>query len=138
LLCIRVYDRAKVPTATLGWAIKEADRVFQQARIEMQWAEGTGEGTNGTRAKECEQPAGPLMLSIKILFGPDKARPVAAEEAFFVIAEPYGRGGVEAALFYQHIDSFAKAETASQSLVPSPMRLDISSSGRSRTLPEGS
>jgi hypothetical protein len=115
-LCIRVYNVAEVPPATLRRAIKEADRVFQQAGIEVGWAECLSDNKNAAKTQGCEQPTGPLMLSVRILFDPEKARPV-AQDAFFGAAEPYDRGGVEATLFYEHIDTFARSGGASPSVV---------------------
>jgi len=115
-LCIRVYNLAEVPPATLHRAITEAHRIYQQAGIDTKWVKCTADDKKATETKECEQPKGPLMLSVKIWFGREKAIPV-GEDVLFGVAEPYDQGGLEAALFYRHIDTFAKSGSASPSLV---------------------
>jgi hypothetical protein len=115
-LCIRIYDLAEIPTASLSRALKEADRLFQQAGIEIQWVECAGRTRNAAKAKECDQPVGPLRLNVKISFSRGNTGPI-AEDTLFGMAEPYDRGGVEATLYYDHIDTFARSGSASQSLV---------------------
>jgi hypothetical protein len=56
------------------------------------------------------------MLNVKISFRREKTRST-TEDTRFGVAEPYDRGGVEAILYYQHIDTFASSGSASRSLV---------------------
>jgi len=55
------------------------------------------------------------MLNVKISFSREETRST-TEDTRFGVAEPYGRGGVEAILYYQQIDTFARSGLASRSL----------------------
>ena len=113
---IRIYNLAAVSQATLDRAIKEADRIFRAAGVDMEWIECGVDNQNTATAQECQKPAGPLALNLRITLRYHQANR-GVEDTFFGVAQPYQDGGVQAALFYQHIDSFAKAGTASRSLL---------------------
>ena len=106
----------RVPPATLDRAIREADRIFQAAGVEMEWIKCGVDNQNAAKAQECEEPAGPLALNLRIALRHDQGSS-RVEDTFFGVAQPYQDGGVHATLFYQHIDSFATAGSASRSLV---------------------
>lgn len=108
-IVIRIHNLAQAPGGTLTRAIKEANRIFQQAGIEMQWLE-CGPGMDPIL--DCQDSPGPTHLALRVVLRSDAQTPESADN-FFGLALPYEEGGVRAVVFYQHLQEFAKGGTAS-------------------------
>ena len=113
-ISIRVFNLAKVRPATVNRAITESDMIFRKAGVQIKWVECANQNT--ANLPDCDEPAGPLALNLRVAPRPD---PMAAgiKETLFGVAEPYENEGVHATLFYEHIDSFARAGLVPPDLV---------------------
>jgi len=107
-LTIRVRNAAEVSSGTLNRAIREAEGIFGQAGIPAKWLEC---GSTGT-APECQGLPGPMNIDLRIVVRTE-AGSQGAVDSLFGLATPYEDGGVNAAVFYQHAQNFAKGGAAS-------------------------
>jgi hypothetical protein len=98
---VRVYNLAKVPQPVLAQAETEANRIFREAGLNMEWVECP-----------CSQNAGPTELMLRIiprLFGSMKASFRDDDLGFAPSSED---GGVLATIFFHRIEAISKGGSA--------------------------
>lgn len=64
---INVYNDAQLSIRTLAQAEEEATRIFQKAGIESVWVDCRSLNTDTHRDAECQNPAGPSHLALRIV-----------------------------------------------------------------------
>jgi hypothetical protein len=106
LLTIRIRNVAEVSPGTLNRAVKEADGIFGQAGIHAKWLECASTET----VSECQGLPGPMKIDLRIVLRNPRRQ---GADNLFGLATPYEDFGINAAVFYEHAQNFARGGAAS-------------------------
>ena len=110
---INVYNDAGVSEQVLAQAEQEATRIFRQAGVENVWVECRGSKPGLTHDSECQPPAGPARLALRIVPWSSKLRDTIFGNAFL---SPEGEG-TYSDVFYDSVEKLHKDWHASLSRV---------------------
>lgn len=111
-LCIRLYNQAPVPSATLKWATVDVTRIFVSSGINVIWEQP---------ATETPEDRGADMSSAP-LAGRERERPYIAVRILarttsnilpgaLGFALPFGQTGAQVSLFYDRVEATARSQT---------------------------
>jgi len=103
---IRVYNYAQVPSPDLVRGEREANRIFQHARIETTWLDCLAGLTQESSPPPCREAVGPADLVLRILSERGSERKE-FRDSHMGFALPAKEGGIHASIFYPDVQSMA-------------------------------
>ena len=117
-LCIRLYNEAAVPLATLKWATVDATRIFANSGINVIWDQPPTEipEDRGTDMSSAPLPAGQTgrsCIALRIL--PRRTASILPGALGFAL--PFAQTGAHVLLFYDRVEATARSQSVTPYLV---------------------
>jgi hypothetical protein len=117
-LCIRLYNQAAVPLATLKWATVDVTRIFASSGVNIIWEQPAAEipedrGTDMSSAPLPGRQRGRPYIAVRIL--PRTAASILASVLGFAL--PFAQTGAQVSLFYDHVAATAQSQSVTPYVV---------------------
>lgn len=117
-ICIRLYNQAAVPSATLKWATVDATRIFANSGINVIWAQPATEvpedrGTDMSSAPLPGTQPGRPYIALRIL--PRTAGSILPGALGFAL--PFAQAGAHVILFYDRVEATARSQNVTPYVV---------------------
>jgi hypothetical protein len=107
---IHVYDYVQISPTILAQAEIEVSQIFGKAGVEILWLDNSPCAIDPQSLAECREPLGPADFSLRILSGVMAKRMDPDDGTLgFSLTCREGQAGCVANVFYQHVESLARA-----------------------------